>query len=68
MKTQEINYFIYYFRVKKTAIKSINPCDLEVKRVSSFKLLGIRADDNLKWNSNTDYIIKKARKRLYFNS
>ena len=23
-------------------------------------------DENLKWNSNTVYIIKKARKRLYF--
>ena len=37
-KTKEI---IFDFRVKKTIIKSINLCQLEIERVSSFKLLGI---------------------------
>ena len=57
---------IFNYRVNKTTINSISLNDLEIERVSSFKLLGIWLDDNLKWNSNTDYIVKKARKRLYF--
>ena len=62
-KTKEM---IFDFRVNKTTINSISLNNLEIERVSSFKLLGIWLDDNLKWNSNTDYIVKKARKRLYF--
>jgi hypothetical protein len=40
--------------------------DSEVERVTSFKLLGTWLDDNLKWDSNTEYLVKKARKQLYF--
>jgi hypothetical protein len=51
----------------KTIIRSIKLYDSEVQRVTSFKLLGgTWLDDNLKWDSNTEYIVKKARKRLYF--
>ena len=31
----------------------------------SFKLLGLWIDDNLKGQTNTDYIIRKAVKRLF---
>ena len=34
-------------------------------RVKSYKLLGLWLDDDLKWNTNTEYITKKASKRLY---
>ena len=46
-----------------TAIK-INDCVLE--RVSSFKLLGLWIDDDLKWKTSTEYIVKNAAKRLHF--
>ncbi len=46
-----------------TEIK-VNDCILE--RVSSFKLLGLWIDKDLRWKSNTEYIVKKAAKRLYF--
>ena len=38
------------------AIK-INYCVLE--RVSSYKLLGLWVDDDLKWKTNTEYIVKR---------
>ena len=66
LNTKKTKEMIFDFRVNKTTINSISLNDLEIERVSSFKLLGIWLDDNLKWNSNTDYIVKKARKRLYF--
>ena len=36
-----------------------------MEKVSTFKLLGVWIDDNLKWQTNTDCIIKKAVKRLF---
>ena len=36
-----------------------------IERVSSFKYLGTFFDDNLKWQSNTDYIYGKLRQRFY---
>ena len=36
-----------------------------MERVSAFKVLGLWIDDNLKWQTNTDYIIGKAVKRLF---
>ena len=39
--------------------------DTTVERVTSFKLLGLWVDDNLKWNTKTNHILKKAAKRLY---
>ena len=36
-----------------------------MERVSAFKLLGLWIDYNLKWQTNTDYIIGKAVKRLF---
>ena len=35
-------------------------------RAKPFKLLGLWMNDNLDWEPNTEYIIKKATKRLYF--
>ena len=37
-----------------------------LERVSSYKLLGLWIYDDLKWKSNTEYVVKKAAKRLYF--
>ena len=33
-----------------------------IERVSTYKILGIFIDSDLKWNSNVDYIYKKACK------
>jgi len=37
-----------------------------IAHVSTFKLLGIQVESNLKWNSHVDYIHAKASSRLYF--
>ena len=36
-----------------------------MEKVSTFKLLGAWIDDNLKWETDTDRIIKKTVKRLF---
>jgi hypothetical protein len=37
-----------------------------IARVSTYKLLGIHVESNLKWNCHVDYIRAKASSRLYF--
>ena len=52
-------------RKKVTALPPIYVGDKSVEEVKTYKLLGIWIDADLKWVTNTAYIIKKARKRLY---
>ena len=52
-------------RKNKTFISSLTINDTTLERVSSFKLLGLWTDDNLKWQTKTDYIIRKASMRLF---
>ena len=40
--------------------------DVPIDSVSSYKLLGVYIDVDLKWNSHIDAIYKKASSRLYF--
>ena len=55
------------FRQNRTVIPPLTFMinDTTLERVSAFKLLGLWIDDNLKWQTNTDYIIGKAVKRLF---
>ena len=53
------------FRKNKTSIPSLTFNDTTLERVPTFKLLGLWIDDNLNWQTNTDYIIRKASKRLF---
>ena len=52
------------FRRQKATIPHIKVEDTIIERVTSFKLLGLWVDDNLKWNTNTNHIVRKAVKRL----
>ena len=52
------------FRINKTEVPSLTVDSITMEKVSTFKLLGVWIDDNLKWQTNTDRIIKKAVKRL----
>ena len=36
-----------------------------IEQVSSYKLLGVHLSHNLSWSIYCDYIVKRARKRLY---
>ena len=60
-KTKEL---IFDFRKQK----SIVPVHIDndaVEIVSSYKYLGINAQDNLKWDVHVDYLLNKAMKRFY---
>ncbi len=52
-------------RRNKTAIPLTKIESNTIERVNSYKLLGLWIDDNMKWNTNTEKIIKKAAKRLF---
>ena len=54
------------FRKDRTVIPAIKINDCVLERVSSYKPLGLWIDDDLKWKTNTEYIVKKAAKRLHF--
>ena len=54
------------FRKNKTVIPPTTLGEQSLTKVRSYKLLGIWFDDDLKWKTNTEYITKKAAKRLYF--
>jgi hypothetical protein len=53
------------FRRQKTVISYLKVAETSLERVRCLKLLGLWTDDNLKWNKNTEHIVKKAAKRLY---
>ena len=38
-----------------------------IKSVNTYKILGVIVDNDLKWNSRVDYIIKKACKKFYYS-
>ena len=57
---------IINFRKDGTVIPAMKINDCVLERVRSYKLLGLWIADNLKWKSNTEYVVKKAAKRLYF--
>ena len=53
------------FRKNKTVIPPTIIGDQPLTIVKSYKLLGMWFDDDLKWRTNTEHIIKKGAKRLY---
>jgi uncharacterized spore protein YtfJ len=50
----------------KTVIPPIEINGQKLERVSAYKLLGLWVDDDLKWKSNVEHLVKKAAKRLFF--
>ena len=60
------------FQKDRTVIPAIKINDCVLERVSSYKLLGLWIDDDtaldndLKWKTNTEYIVKKKAKGLHF--
>ena len=52
-------------RKNKSSIPPIHVGGHNVSRTKSYKLLGMWLDYVLKWKTNTEYITRKAAKRLY---
>ena len=62
-KTKEI---IMDFRRNRTALAPLHLNGDCMKRVSSFKFLGVHISEDLTWSINTKAITKKAQQRLHF--
>ena len=65
LNAKKCKEMIIDFRKNKTIIPETIIENQLMPRVKSYKLLGIWLDDDMKWSTNTDYITKKAAKRLY---
>jgi hypothetical protein len=52
-------------RRTKTAIPLTRIENNIIERFSSYMLLGLWIDDNMKWKTNTEKIIEKAAKRIF---
>jgi hypothetical protein len=51
--------------LKCTGIEPLYLGDNKIQSVSSFKLLGVHIDDDLKWSSHIDSVCSKANSRIY---
>ena len=60
-KTEEM---VIDLRIMKSEIPVITIDNIPIERIQSHKLLGIWLQSDLKWHTDTFFIIKKARKRL----
>ena len=54
------------FKELRISVDYITTNDNHIEVVSSAKLLGVVASDNLRWNAHVESICKKAATRLYF--
>ena len=66
LNAKKCSEMIVDFRKNKTVIPPVCIGERPMSRVKTFKLLGLWMNDNLNWETNAEYIIKKATKRLYF--
>jgi hypothetical protein len=66
LNAKKCNEMVVDFRKIKTVIPPVCIGQQPMSRVKTYKSLGLCIDDDLNWESNTEYIIKKATKRLYF--
>ena len=56
---------IISFLRNEIAISRLRIDELTLELVESFKALGLTINNKLKWQNNTEAIVKKASKRLY---
>ena len=66
LNAKKCNEMVVDFRKIKIVIPPVCIAQQPMSTVKTYKLLGLWIDDDLNWESNTEYIIKKATKRLYF--
>ena len=56
---------INFLQFQPTQLGPLQLMGSVVKRVNSYKILGIHVTNDLSWNKHIDYVFKKANKRLY---
>ena len=57
--------FINFLHNSNFLLKPIIIGDNVIERVTSYKILGVFKDSDLKWNSHVEYILKKACNKMY---
>ena len=56
---------INFLHYNSCVVSPVVPGGSTVEQVSSFKLLGLFISEDLTWNIQRDYVLKKSNKRLY---
>ena len=57
--------FIDFLHYKPNHPPPLQLSGSEIERVHTYKLLGVYVTDNLCWSTHCEYIVQRARKRLY---
>ena len=57
--------FINFLNNSNFLLRPITIGDNVIERVTSYKILVVFMDSDLKWNTQVNYIFKKACKKLY---
>ena len=66
LNSEKCKEMVIDVRKTKTEIPELQADQSPINRVSSYKLLGVWIDSNLKWETNTWVSIKKAGKDCIF--
>ena len=56
---------IDFLQYKPSDLPPLQMSGSVIEQVPSYKLLGVHLSHNLSWSIHCDYIVKRARKRLY---
>ena len=64
LNTSKSKYMIVNFSKKYQANTRLHMGDQILEQVTQTRLLGVILDDRLSWQANTDFIVKKAYKRM----
>ena len=56
---------INFLQFQPAPVGELQLMGFAIKRVNSYKILGVHVSDDLTWNTHIDYLFKKANKRLY---
>ena len=56
---------INFLQIQPAPVSELQLMDSAVKRVNSYKILGVHVSDDLTWNTHIDNLFKKANLHLY---
>ena len=57
--------FITFLHISDSSLNPIVMGNNILERVENYKILGVIMNNELKWNNNVDFIVKKTSKKLY---
>ena len=60
-----VELIINFLHFQPVPVSKLQLMGSAIKRVNSYKILGVHVSDDLTWNTHKDYLFMKANKRLY---